>query len=132
MPPFAGQLSAIQAPHCLVTGPCYRIGVLFETLQQIVQKGALAAAVGAVKNINFVLLGATSQRLNMIDQPVGKKTVRKKRVICAFDEQPAAVIAHILDRFGVVGIFIDALAHICFEQIVKDLEHVPDGADGVG
>ena len=85
---------------------------------------------GTVKNINLILLGTASKGFDMIDQPVGKKAVRKKGVVGSFNKQPAAVIAHVLDRFGIVGIFIHPFAHMRLEQIVKHLENVTNRSDG--
>lgn len=61
---------------------------------------------GTLKDIYLVLLCSSPQRLNEIDQSIGKGSVSKKRVIRSFNNELAAIVGHKTDGLGIIRVFI--------------------------
>ncbi len=69
------------------------------------------------------MLAASLEGFYQFDQAVGKQSVCKKRVVCSFHKQFAAIVVGIIDGFGVIGVFINAFPDIGFHHIVKHLKN---------
>ncbi len=120
----AAQLAAIETPDRLVAPTRLGVGVFLELLEQVVEKGTLAAAVRPFEDIDLVLLGAAAQRLHQGDEAVGEEPVGVEGGVDPLDEELRTVVIDVVDRLGIVGVFVVAAAHVALDHVVKDLKDV--------
>ena len=118
------QFGLLQAPYHFKQGAGLSLGIHFKFPEQVVEKCTFTATGGAVKNVNFVLLGAPPHGPCQIDQAIGKQPVCKKGVIGAFDEKFGEIVIDKMDRFGIIGIFISPLADEGGDHVMEHLEHI--------
>ena len=124
--PGFGNGPAVEAPDRFVAHSGIGVGVDFELGEQVVQEGTLAAARGAVEDIDLVLLGTTAQGGHLVDQAVGKEAVGEKGVVGAFDKEGGAIVVVKAGRLRVLGVGLRAAVHVGHHHVVEDLEDTAD------
>jgi hypothetical protein len=130
--PIAGrgaEPAPVEAPHHLVAQAALGGGINLELLEQVGEKGALAAPRGAAEDVDLVLLGAAFHGFGQVHHAVGEESVGEEGVVHLLDEEPVAVVIDEVDRLGVVGVFVDPLPHIGRDHV---MHHLEDGAHDDG
>gem|GEM_PF-1464788 len=128
--PPPSQVLSIQAPDDLVGRSLFGPGVLLELHEQIVEESALSAAVRSLEDIYSVLPDSPAECVDVAYQPVCEEPVGEKGMVRPLHKQAARVIVDKVDGFGIVRIFVYALAHIAVHHVIEHLEDIAKDQPG--
>jgi len=101
---------------------------LLEFGEHVIEESAFTGPVGAFEDIDPVLPKSPPERGDMPEKPVYEKAVSKKWMVGSIFKQATAIIADIVYGFGIVGVFVYALANVAVDHVVEHLKDVSEDA----